>query len=172
MRSTARVGTFVLLCGAVVLSATRSAPQGAAPDPGPFTGDVKPVLYVKDVERSARFFRDVLGFEFLGYAETGGKRYYAEMAAGSRKFGLHAPLNDEHREWVGHQRLYFRVKDVGAHRSFVEARGGAPGELVETAWMDMFIVRDPDGHQIVFAETDPGKHSTDPWRNSGATQAP
>jgi len=35
---------------------------------GGFTGEVKPVLYVADVEESAPFFRDVLGFELLSYA--------------------------------------------------------------------------------------------------------
>jgi hypothetical protein len=85
------------------------------------------------------------------------------MAAGSQKFGLHEPMNEEQREWVGHQRLYFRVRDVRAHRAFVEARGATSGKLVQTDWMDMFIVRDPDGHQIVFAETDPSRHRIDPW---------
>jgi hypothetical protein len=29
--------------------------------------------------------------------------------------------------------------------------------------MDMFISRDLDGHEIVFALTDPSKHPIDPW---------
>lgn len=128
-----------------------------------FTGEVKPVLYVSDVEESAPFFRDVLGFEFLGYANSNGSPYYADMAAGSLKFGLHNALNEEHERWVGHQRIYFRVHDVRAHRSDLVSQGIVPGELLERDWMDMFIVRDPDGHQIVFAETDSTRHSTDPW---------
>ena len=128
-----------------------------------FTGEAKAVLYVADVEESAPFFRDVLGFEFLGFTEADGEPYYAEMAAGSFKFGLHNPMNDEQETWVGHQRIYFRVTDVRSHRLLVEERGGSPGELLETDWMDMFIVRDADGHQIVFAETDESKHTLDPW---------
>jgi hypothetical protein len=38
-----------------------------------------------------------------------------------------------------------------------------PGAVVETGWMDYFIVRDPDGHEIVFAVTDPERHPKDPW---------
>jgi len=121
------------------------------------------VLYVQDVEFSASFFRDVLGFEFLGYANLEGVPYYAEMAAGSMKFGLHLPMNAEQEEWIGHQRIYFRVRDVAGHRVRVLSRGGSPGEITETDWMDMFIVRDQDGHEIVFAATDSTKHSIDPW---------
>lgn len=130
---------------------------------GPFLGQVKPVLYVKDVEVSAPFYRDVLGFEFLGFSEIEGVPYYAEMAAGSLKFGLHNPMNSEHEEWVGHQRLYFRVHDVQEHWESVSTGVVELGEVRESEWMDMFIVRDPDGHEIVFAATDPSKHSIDPW---------
>jgi predicted enzyme related to lactoylglutathione lyase len=153
--STAAVLTLLSCAG------TRAAPNGE--EAGQFTGQIKPVLYVADVQRSAPFFRDVLGFGFLGYTNLDGEPYYAEMTAGGSKFGLHNPQTEEQRSWVGHQRLYFRVRDVGEQRSRVERRGGKPGEIIETAWMDMFIVRDLDGHQIVFAETDPTRHAVDPW---------
>lgn len=130
---------------------------------GPFLGQVKPVLYVADVEAGAPFFRDILGFEFLGYSDSDGEPHYAEMAAGGLKFGLHKALNPVHGEWIGHQSLYFRVADAADHRTTVLAAGGQAGELLERDWMDMFIVRDPDGHEIVFASTDRSRHSTDPW---------
>lgn len=37
------------------------------------------------------------------------------MSAGPLKCGLHNPLNERHETWVGHQRLYLRVTDVGLH---------------------------------------------------------
>ena len=40
--------------------------QAKQADHGGFTGDIKSVLYVSDVESSAQFFDEVLGFEFLG----------------------------------------------------------------------------------------------------------
>lgn len=164
MSTTGRIMTMI--GGLVGVAALGGGHAGSAADGGPradFTGDIKPVLYVADVEVSAPFYRDVLGFEFLGYSEADGSPYYAEMAAGSQKFGLHDPMNEEQESWVGHQRLYFRVTDVREHREAVLARGGSPGEVLETDWMDMVIVRDPDGHQIVFATTDPSRHSVDPW---------
>jgi predicted enzyme related to lactoylglutathione lyase len=131
---------------------------------GVFTGDVKSVLYVEDVEKSVPFFRDVLGFGFDGFANrSDGDPYYAEMIAGGLKFGLHEPTAAGQETRIGQQRLYFRVRDLAAHRARVVAWGGEPGKIKETDWMDMFIVRDPDGHEIVFAFTDPDKHSIDPW---------
>ena len=85
------------------------------------------------------------------------------MAAGSLKFGLHNPLTEQQTAWVGHQRLYFRVRVVHAYRALVLANGGLPGDIVRTDWMDMVIVQDPDGHELVFAETDSARHSVNPW---------
>ncbi len=150
----------------IVLLALTSLPAVAAGDSigqGGFTGQLKSVLYVADVEASAGFFETVLGFEFLGFAELDGEPYYAEMAAGRTKFGLHEPTRQIDTKRIGQQRLYFRVRDLVAHRAGVEARGGEPGPLRETGWMDFFIAVDPDGHEIVFALTDPDKHTTDPW---------
>jgi predicted enzyme related to lactoylglutathione lyase len=130
---------------------------------GVFTGEQKSVLYVADVEKSAEFFEKVLGFGFDGFAERDGRPYYAEMLAGGTKFGLHEPTSPGQESRIGEQRLYFRIRDLSAHRVRVAARGGEPGAIKKTDWMDMFVVRDPDGHEIVFAFTDAEEHSIDPW---------
>ena len=130
---------------------------------GEFLGQLKPVLYVADVEESAVFFRDTLGFTFLNFSGEKGNPYYAEMAAGPTKFGLHEPGSERERARVGRLRLYFRVTDLKAHRNHISSCGGNPGKIQETAWMTMFSVTDPDGHEITFAETDPAVHSIDPW---------
>jgi len=156
------VGTLFL-----ILSVTLAGPVQAQDDPreahGSFTGDIKPVLYVTNVEKSMPFYRDVLGFDFEGFADLDGGPYYAEMVAGGRKFGLHEPTSTGQDSMVGRERLYFRVGDLDVHRSRVLARGGNPGEIRKTGWMDMFIVHDPDGNEIVFAVTDVERHSGNPW---------
>jgi predicted enzyme related to lactoylglutathione lyase len=153
------VASFLLVASA--LGRAQEIPREAH---GEFTGQVKPVLYVSDVERSAGFYEDVLGFGFDGFAaRSDGTAYYAEMIAGTLKFGLHEPTSASHESFVGKQRLYFRVRDLAAHRSRVVARGGEPGEIKKRSWMDMFVVRDHDGNEIVFAFTDPARHSSDPW---------
>jgi predicted enzyme related to lactoylglutathione lyase len=156
------MGLLGLICSLAVSSA---APQDDARKAhGTFTGEVKPVIYVTDVEKSAPFYRDVLGFEFISFAEHEGRPYYAEMSAGGLKFGLHNPMKEAQKSKVGQQRIYFRVENLELHRSRVEAWGGAEfGEILKTDWMDMFFVEDPDGNEIVFAFTDPERHPIDPW---------
>ncbi len=154
---------IILLILSVTLTGSARAQNDSREAHGSFTGDIKPVLYVTDVEKSVPFYRDVLGFGFEGFADLDGGPYYAEMVAGGRKFGLHEPTSTVQDSMVGRERLYFRVGDLEAHRSRVLARGGKPGAMKKTGWMDMFIVRDPDGNEIVFAVTDPERHSGNPW---------
>jgi len=153
----------LLLSLLLVLGASSASQNDPREAHGIFTGEIKPVLYVTDVEKSAPFYRDVLGFAFEGFANVDGNPYYAEMAAAGIKFGLHEPTSAEQVTKIGQERLYFRVEDLEAHRSRVLAWGGAPGEIKVTGWMDMFMVRDPDGNEIVFALTDPERHSSNPW---------
>jgi catechol 2,3-dioxygenase-like lactoylglutathione lyase family enzyme len=133
---------------------------------GVFTGEMKVVIYVSDVEQSAPFYRDVLGFDFHGFAGEDKNPYYAEMVVAGVKFGLHEPTSDGQETKIGQQRLYIRVEDLHAHRSRVLAWGVAAGEIKKTDWMDLFIVRDADGNEIIFAITDPEHHSIYPW-NTG-----
>lgn len=164
-RVTQRARTlFFCIVSLLMVAAAADAQDRDHEDNGGFTGEIKPVLYVSDVEAQAAFYRDVLGFEFLGFANADGRPYYAEMAAGGRKFGLHMPMSKEQESKVGQQRLYFRVTDLSFHYSRVSERGGNPAEIKHTDWMDMFIVRDSDGNEIVFAFTDPAQHSIDPWQ--------
>lgn len=52
-------------------------------------------------------------------------------------------------------------RNARALRTALAERHASLGELLETDRMDMFVVRDPDGHQIVLAETDPARHAID-----------
>ena len=88
---------------------------------GQFTGNIKPIIYVSDVEKSAPFYRDVLGFALDGFAGDEDNPYYAEMLAGPNKFGLHEPTMSGDESRIGQQRLYFRVHDLEAHSRYVEA---------------------------------------------------
>jgi len=161
-----QTGVLMLLSFFLISASPPKTQDDPRNEHGTFTGEIKPVLYVTDVEKSAPFYRDTLGFAFEGYANLDDRPYYAEMAAGGTKFGLHEPTSTGQETKIGQQRLYFRVKDLSAHRSRVLAWGGDPGEIKKTGWMDMFIVRDPDGNEIVFAVTDPGRHSSNPWNTN------
>jgi predicted enzyme related to lactoylglutathione lyase len=160
-------GLLVLVCllfPSAVISETQEDQRNAH---GTFTGEIKAVIYVSDVEKSAPFYRDVLGFDFEGYAGPEDSPYYAEMVAAHVKFGLHEPIYDGQEAKIGQQRIYFRVKDIEQQRIRVQAWGGNPGDIKKTDWMDMFLVRDSDGNEIIFAFTDPERHSIYPWDTLG-----
>lgn len=125
-----------------------------------FTGEMLPVFYVRDVERSVKFYRDILGFEFHHFWDYGqskevrqwaaaGSPVYAEMAAGDLKFALHL-AQQPYELQVGGVVHYFHVRDVDAHHRRVAQQGGEPSGLVERPWMRMFSVTDPDGHRFFF----------------------
>ena len=132
---------------------------------GQFTGNIKPIIYVSDVENSAPFYRDVFGFALEGFTGDEADPYYAEMLAGPTKFGLHEPTMAGDESRVGQQRLYFRVHDLEAQRRFVEANGIKVQEIYRRDWMDYFVAQDLDGNLIVFAETDSDRHTSEPWGN-------
>lgn len=178
-----RFDVILLVCGlgamsgARVLAAVESPPR-AEHDPvkqphGTFTGDVKIVFYVHDVQKSVKFYRDVLGFTFHHFHdyESGesvkewtraNPPIYAEMSFAGRRFGLHLPQNDWEKQAVGKLKIYFRVNDLEAHHRRVEALGGNPSPLKKRPWMDMFRVSDPDGHRLYFAFTQDDVHGN-PW---------
>lgn len=77
-----RISALILAVLSIIVVTSASAQDETARNArGTFTGEIKPVLYVSDVETSGPFYRDVLGFEFFGYAKLKDEPYYAEMAA-------------------------------------------------------------------------------------------
>ena len=153
------------MCSLVVSGFVLAAEANGDDPHGQFTGDIKPIIYVSNVEKSAPFYRDVLGFELDGFAGDESDPYYAEMLAGPTKFGLHEPTMSGDELRIGQQRLYFRVRDLDAHSHHVEAQGIEVKEIFRRSWMDYFVVKDPDGNVIVFAVTDSERHTSEPWSN-------
>jgi len=140
---------------------------------GRYTGHVLFPIYVSDVVRSAAFYRDVLGFDFLGFYDYDAAGYvtywegeqppvYAGFLAGKQSFGLHKPVSEEQKRAVGHGKFYFRVADLECHHRRVRAWGGQPSSIRTTDFMRLFSVEDPDGLTLYFAAT-PDHAPIDPW---------
>ena len=167
------------LCGFAAAQVPRGEMQATPYGPedralhGQFTGEVTFPIYVSDVQRSASFYRDVLGFRFLGYYDHDRRRYvetwtdsippiYAGFEAGGLTFGLHKPMNEEQERFIGAGRYYFRVKDLEQHRRRIRAWGGRPSEISSSTLLTRFFVADPDGLRIYFAVTAENA-AIDPW---------
>ena len=145
----------------------------SAPSSGAFTGDLIFPVYVRDVQVSAEFYRDVLGFEFLGYYDYDTNSYaqtwqdtlppkYAGFVAGDQKFGLHEPTNELQKQCIGYGRYYFRVHDLDAEYARISAHGVRMSQIHSLALLRRFYVPDPDGLMVFFAETAEGA-PLDPW---------
>jgi catechol 2,3-dioxygenase-like lactoylglutathione lyase family enzyme len=163
---------LVPLC--LTSSGARGAPGHEDEDSSPvFTGALIFPIYVSDVQASATFYRDVLGFEFLGFYDYEANGYvrswqgaepprYAGFVAGDQKFGLHKPANEAQERCVGCGRYYFRVKDLDAQHARVSLHEVEVSPIHSSALLRRFYVPDPDGVMIFFAETADGA-PLDPW---------
>ena len=163
-----RIATIVMLIAAISVASTKAqtpdssktqvarAPQGF--ENAEFTGEVLPVLYVRDVLKSVSFYVDTLGFTCHHFFDhiSGGSTFqwtydepplYAEMRAGDQKFALHRTSQPDSLVVSG-ARIYFSVLDVHKHHDIVNQKGIKVGEMTERPWMHYYRVEDPDGHDI------------------------
>jgi uncharacterized glyoxalase superfamily protein PhnB len=114
-------------------------------------------LGVGDVERSVRFYRDVLGFQFQGFWDPisrtavqewsgPGKPEYGEVRVGESRIGLRPAARAV--ESSGQVEMAVHVDSVKQHYERIKAAGGSPTDLANQPWgAVMFSVTDPDGFQ-------------------------
>ena len=176
IRSALLVFTMVACALGLAIQANGDVTGTDADPPAPsgdFTGQLIFPIYVSDVEVSAAFYRDVLGFEFLGYFNYETNLYvsawedslpptYAGFVAGDQKFGLHRPVDEAQAQCVGCGRYYFRVRDLDAEYERITANGGRVNPIHSSPLLRRFYVPDPDGLKVFFAETAEGA-PLDPW---------
>jgi catechol 2,3-dioxygenase-like lactoylglutathione lyase family enzyme len=111
-----------------------------------------PSFTVDDVDRSQRWYRDVLGFVVSDRWEEGGKLLGVEMVAGEVSFYLTQDDWKKGRDRVKGEgfRIYCTTaQDVDGLAKLVKARGGTlerePRDEIGTR---NFAVVDPDGYKI------------------------
>jgi methylmalonyl-CoA/ethylmalonyl-CoA epimerase len=101
---------------------------------------------VRDAERAAAFYRDVLGIRFL-FAFPG----MAFLDADGIRLYLAEP---ESPDFDGRATLYFRVPDIAASVEALEGRGALFGDRPHVVHRDaghelwMCFTKDPDGNNI------------------------
>jgi uncharacterized glyoxalase superfamily protein PhnB len=116
-------------------------------------------LGVTDAARSAAFYRDILGFDVREAGTDGSMPGVIELTNGPARIrlGSHdiAPDNWDERRPLGSAIVFFETDDVGAMHAAVRARGGSPSDVEKVNWikMQMFEIRDPDGHALWFGQS-------------------
>jgi catechol 2,3-dioxygenase-like lactoylglutathione lyase family enzyme len=143
-------------------SGLAAAPKRAKPAPSaPELKGAKPVLFVRNVQASAAFFRDKLGFaiDFL----HGKPPFYGSVSRGGAclhlRFVHEAVFRDGVRE---EEQLLSAVLDVDNIKGlFAEFKAGGVAfahPLRKEAWGGSgFTVLDPDGNRIYFAGITSGR---------------
>jgi catechol 2,3-dioxygenase-like lactoylglutathione lyase family enzyme len=109
----------------------------------PIVDPVSRSIPVADPARTIAFYRDILDFEIHHHADP------IEAVHGPAR--IQFTTQDAPTPAI----LFFETNDVAAMHAAIRARGGAPSELVKVNWikMQMFEVRDPDGHVLWFGQS-------------------
>lgn len=109
------------------------------------------MIYVKDVERGLRFYRDMLGFKLIEDFRYEGTPVYARMRApgGDGTIALHqaGPGASVSSDGV---RLYFEVHDLDDFCHKLQRKGFHITQLprmMPWGWRHAYI-NDPDGHEM------------------------
>jgi catechol 2,3-dioxygenase-like lactoylglutathione lyase family enzyme len=103
---------------------------------------VEVVLYVSDMERAIRFYRDAIGLEVELESES-----WTTFRTGACTLALHRAV--QRQPGVGEPDPTFTVADALAERDRLAAAGVAVSELREpVVGVRVFDVRDPDGNRI------------------------
>jgi uncharacterized glyoxalase superfamily protein PhnB len=120
------------------------------------TAPVSRYLGATDINRTASFWRDVLGFEAR---DTGDGEGSVELVSGAARVRLgardRAPDSSGEARPPGSAIVFLETNDVeGLHADF-RRRGGEPSDLENVNWLKMrvFQIRDPDGHILWFGQS-------------------
>ena len=103
-------------------------------------------VYVKDIDRSVAFYRDVLGIP-LERDEHDGDWYEHRFPSGVR-FGMHTAHEGAMPQPPGSVIVDFVIDDVGEALRRLEQAGVAIRSVMREGWGSTIEVADPDGHRI------------------------
>ncbi|MEO0803530.1 MAG: VOC family protein [Cyanobacteria bacterium J06642_2] len=108
------------------------------------------MLAVRNLEASAEYYRDVLGFSIREIGDPGWRFYMKDaccIMAGECPEAIPAVNLGDHSYFA-----YMLVNDIDSYYEFVRANGGQIiKELRDEPWgMREFAVRTLDGHRIMF----------------------
>jgi catechol 2,3-dioxygenase-like lactoylglutathione lyase family enzyme len=107
-------------------------------------------LYVSDLERSIRFYRDLLGIP-LEHDPHDDSWAEATLAGGIR-FALHQAPTETGELGSGTVRLDFEVAGIDAAAEQLRAAGVEVGEVARESWGSACTIVDPDGYRIELFE--------------------
>jgi catechol 2,3-dioxygenase-like lactoylglutathione lyase family enzyme len=149
---------LLLLCFALwgVLWASDSSKQTGRPR---ITGIDHVTIYVSDVEKSRRFYSDVLGLA-AGCPQYSGSESFFRVRSSEQGILLKlVPREirmDAHKSWLAE--ITFATDQVSDLRQYMLTHGLQPGPIQKDSdGAQFFRVRDPEGNSIGFVHRPPSK---------------
>jgi catechol 2,3-dioxygenase-like lactoylglutathione lyase family enzyme len=103
-------------------------------------------LYVSDLERSLRFYRDVLGIPLEGDGD------WQEASLGGTRFALHRAHEGIGKLSSGTIHVDLEVADLDAATERLRAADVEVAETVRDEWGAAAKVADPDGYELYLFE--------------------
>jgi len=99
-------------------------------------------LYVSEMERSLRLYRDVLGIPLEGDGD------WQETSLGGIRFALHRTRDGIGALSSGTMHINLEVADVDAAAERLRAAGVEAGETMRDDWGAALELTDPDGYRL------------------------
>lgn len=125
---------------------------------------VGPAFYVSDLERSLKFYRDVLGMTVrIRFGPAGKQDVLVGFGMDMTRTSLMLLSDKEARpRKIGHvhgfDRIALMVSDLPGIQAKLAAAGFKPGEIRTVhGTSSMMMVEDPDGYRIELIDTKPAK---------------
>ncbi len=124
--------------------------------------DLRPMLMCDDVQKSIKFYRDLLGFEVVDRMDDVGKSGWAALKNGNARLMLASPTYSRKTDGKYPQAVYyFYPENVSALHASVVEKGWQASELsVRFYGMKEFEIIDPDGHILLFGQEPPPQKSS------------
>ena len=124
-----------------------------SPTPAKFRGTTSVSITVKDIDRSAAWYRDVAGFGVERTYEQDGRLVFVALTAGDVRLNLNQ--DNGAKGWDRIKGLGFSIniwttEDIDAIASRIKASGGTlDSEPVDAPWGARFFrLTDPDGFKL------------------------
>jgi catechol 2,3-dioxygenase len=129
------------------------------------------VLKVRELERAAAFYRDVLGLKEVARGNFGGRMAFFSATGENHhdlavvEVGPHAPAAVPDAPGLSHVALKIgtRLEELRDARAHLEAHGVGPLRLADHRVSQSIYLSDPDGNRIeLYVDADPAIWREDP----------
>lgn len=118
---------------------------------------LEPMVYTTDIEKSIKFYRDVLGFEIEEFYPNNESPTWVCFRIGNDRFGIGKTFSDiNHKlhprgvDGSGVQ-FYIRVDDVDRLYNELKSELEVIDDIEDKSWGDReFTFKDPDGYLVSF----------------------